>query len=1787
MKIDSGEIGDFDIWLANRYLGNVWTIHLVGDPRVADPSLRFTIWFDDTTSLVVTSNSVSRDVWFHFALTWDKDTETAQWYVDGIADVSGSSSGKTVVDFLNAFHNKMVPGKHLADDWTMYNTVKSATWIRKAYQIEHEPRTACADIFRDSPATKKRYFLKIGGVEEIFWDSTAAPGRERDARLLEADVPGRLPITRDCLAYWRMDAHKETFNEPDWTGRRHTAVGVSDPPITSYGLFWDPNSRCRGPFNASNDGFVVYNDPQLQPQSPFTVVIWLHVTGGITANAPIIIQDHASKGCSWAIRNGNSTNRIMQWRMNFTDGGSLEISTHAVTRAEYGWYMIAGVWDGAQGHLYMGNSLQGSAAPSGGSGGTTIDYDTSDILIGRDGSEYINYWVGPTAIYNEAKSQEWMHAVYMNGRGYLNRQGLRCLRLPENELSLSLDLKTMKTDASAMTFELDNIRDPYDRSTPRKYFFAKLFAPGRIAGENVYSTTIRRRKADEEQLDADADIVYGQNNDSFPDAGVAVLGQELFSYTAKGSVTQSGFPSNQPIDSFTGCTRGLYPAITDDAWSRTYPYPRQSDLETGDVGNDQVVSTEAYSIVGRDLGLWCVAWNEELGAWYPEQQAELIWAGQVSDSIVYNPKRNTWQLTGENVVRRLEKEVGRHFPSGYVEGINLNGDKGRQWWCHFYNSSGLCEGVGSFALAKGFYHRSNMTALMFTQMNDPTNWILYPGPGTFTPPKWTVKGLAPDGTLTFKLQGTSTHTNGVLWVTPNIDPTGQVESPCHAWQANGFDATKQFSIRFTDDSSKPEGTIEGEHPSMDHYHPTHVDCNGGILRAYWQQGDKLWENQGDWTDAPGSPALTDGAIAVWRCDETTTGANLTDASGAGRTGVAQSAGETAIPQGKFNGARYPAGGAGGWFVAYTSAIQPEEFTLQCWIYIASAGTQGKIFQHRTAAGLGSAVDLRVTTSQIFEFYVQHSDLTYAQCSSTTTASDLLTTWAHIRATWDGKTASLYINGILEDSDSSSPGDVDYGVYPLAIGRDHATSSWPFPGYIDDAAFYGRAIPFGAAWFIFHNAYPGGFESEKREYIGAYQGKSIADDPDKGYYYQLVIAPTGATGGATFDSMHHDLAGFVGGTFREDPIRFQNCYVIQPGTGLLNVNQKGPIESLLYPLLSTGTAGYNGAYDTTPEPLSVGFPVELVDTASFTDRDTAILSSFPTLTTSRFYVIEKPIPWADLWQREAQMFGLIAVWERGQLRCKSIAHPSTHLIDVTIDAPQREGRDHFPEVTLDARSVVNRWTIKTSHNLDGEKAQFKPTFNDVESQFGLDFLERVDIEHPGIQVHAKKEMEQSVDELFDLLLLDRAWLFRYAQQRVTVALAPSEFNRFGAGDTVNYLALKHPDPFGSGEMTIDGKALVLNYAWSIRRHAGTADLLVFSIDVDDFRPWAGAALVDISAANGGWDAANYRFTLTPRHYGKATDSKDGYAFNDGDEVMILESAPEDTLNPQSWGPYAVDGAFETDGTDLLTIETATLAGWDSTVEYTIVPAKAADAVWDQLETNLYQADALTHLIPSAPPHPVDSSCVVCYRCDETNAGDNLIDVGPYGLDSVAQRGTEPATVGKINGGRQSGFGTTARFFTPYNSALYPATFTLCAWVYTYPDALPHVLFEQDSNDPGRRFIVLRDDWATDNFEAEIDSNPFGSLTVTASGTPHDNKWLHLAVTWDGTNLTMFFNGSQVATNSWANGINGAGTSYGAQIGGAGSVPWDVWRFDELCFYNEVKDSTWLTNQVTGLPPHRWG
>ena len=464
--------------------------------------------------------------------------------------------------------------------------------------------------------------------------------------------------------------------------------------------------------------------------------------------------------------------------------------------------------------------------------------------------------------------------------------------------------------------------------------------------------------------------------------------------------------------------------------------------------------------------------------------------------------------------------------------------------------------------------------------------------------------------------------------------------------------------------------------------------------------------------------------------------------------------------------------------------------------------------------------------------------------------------------------------------------------------------------------------------------------------------------------RLVLAVTGNTGNQFALHFLQPMPEYFGSSrsawigYRQDekPIEFRQAYVQESFSFSLQ-KLRGPLELLLYPLLSTGTAGTNhSTYDAMPLELGIGLPSALVDVQSFIDMDRRLMARMQDLVTRDVYLIDKPTSWMELFQREAKLGGFFLAWDRGQLRVKSGYEWRTDQALVQLDDSNCLA---WPGVDLSAATVINQWEFKVDYDYATDKYHAPVQLADIGSQQKYGTKE-VKVEHPGVRLKSGDtgQIVQSLRKAIQPVLE----LLRDPLQRVTVELSPTLLYQLHVGDVVTYVATaRHPDPFGSGAMTCTATALVTSISWTLDRgqRKGQAGLLVFgAFDAASKRPWAGSALVDRTASNAGWDNTNKRLTLVALEFGEAGDYDDGARFASGDYVLILDRNPVDPASLTSsevWGPIAVASAYETDGAQLLTLAGGTtLTGWDTTHEYVVVPADYADAVAAQRLVNAYQA-----------------------------------------------------------------------------------------------------------------------------------------------------------------------------------------------------------------------------------------
>jgi hypothetical protein len=416
--------------------------------------------------------------------------------------------------------------------------------------------------------------------------------------------------------------------------------------------------------------------------------------------------------------------------------------------------------------------------------------------------------------------------------------------------------------------------------------------------------------------------------------------------------------------------------------------------------------------------------------------------------------------------------------------------------------------------------------------------------------------------------------------------------------------------------------------------------------------------------------------------------------------------------------------------------------------------------------------------------------------------------------------------------------------------------------------------------------------------------------------------------------------------------------------------RGPFELLLYSLLSSGTASYNDAtYDDLPLALSVGMQSDLVDTASFLAASKAVVAS--PLAHRTAYVIDEPISWNELAKREAQLFGYAPVWRRGQIAMVQVLDPDVAGWDLTLDEGnnlENPAEPEWPTMKMSTDTVVNQYNCKFQY--DNTTGKYGPpiVITDVDSAQGLRITKAVTIEHPGVYRGLKSS---DLRKLLPGELMGRG--LRFPSPMVQRSLAPTLLNKIYTGDVVKLISNRIMDPDGSGLLSTNVLALVLGMRWNYAldpdddaiRPAGNCTLMLLSQWANFGNPWAPAALVDKSAANGGLDAATNRLTLVALEWGAAGDTDDGAAFELADEVLVIERAPSDPTAPTTYGPFGVASAYETDGANILTLDGDGIwAGWDATMEHIVVPADYGTATADQRTRGIWQATTGTMLLGGA-------------------------------------------------------------------------------------------------------------------------------------------------------------------------------------------------------------------------------
>jgi hypothetical protein len=208
--------------------------------------------------------------------------------------------------------------------------------------------------------------------------------------------------------------------------------------------------------------------------------------------------------------------------------------------------------------------------------------------------------------------------------------------------------------------------------------------------------------------------------------------------------------------------------------------------------------------------------------------------------------------------------------------------------------------------------------------------------------------------------------------------------------------------------------------------------------------------------------LRQGLIGLWHFDESAGGQTAVDSSGNGNDGTLTGLDASSVwASGGRLGNALAVNGQGYVLVPLSSSIASivDGVTMSAWVYFDG-----------TVADYGTAISRQIGTSivQFYHLAIWQADgepslfispnLSTAAAHPTWSVATAPKTWTHLAGTYDGKTATLYVDG-SQVASLPIAGKFATDTTPLILGGNgnNQTISEYFPGRIDEIALYNRAL----------------------------------------------------------------------------------------------------------------------------------------------------------------------------------------------------------------------------------------------------------------------------------------------------------------------------------------------------------------------------------------------------------------------------------------------------------------------------------------------------------------------------------------------------------------------------------------------------------------------------------------------------------------------------------------------------------------------------------------------------------
>lgn len=681
------------------------------------------------------------------------------------------------------------------------------------------PSTITAAL--EEQSARRRYFLKIEGYRPILWQ----PLGEIDPRTQEAvdfKVPGGgHPITDHLVALWRFDERAATANAINYSKHGSTLdLTESSDPASITGTIIRARS-C--PDDA--DKFTSASTALLEMQE-MTICGWFRIDNSYT---PVYLdrffrmgyKDSATSLMSYGVHIYDDSPLRIEWWVRTATSGTTGYGARSGTLNKNQWYHWACRWDGYEASLFIDGVKQTDQDTPSGTYKPIIYRSTGAInpltIYGTAASdvptEIAQGDVEDFAIYDKAYSDEWIWRASKSNQ--YSRYGYACLTPPSGEYTHELNLQDMTTAPSSMSFELSNIDDPIN---PSVKLFAREFAPQRWENYGI-SSYLARASTSVTQLDADDTTIDIYTADSLPTHGEIYIANETVAYTSITTGLNDYSGSGGNMTRLNGCVRGEYPALTSSNYGRTQFIDTVTDANNKPY-NGTMVSTVPFSWIGREVGFYVTAWDHSNRTWYDEDDAILLWAGKISNTIQYQPDGDRWMLSCEHISKVLDREIGSGLPTTTLSGLNLS--SGGSYLYFMINLTGGSFGIVTVTVPTGLYGNA-LSALK--AISDAVNASTVNSFYTVS----TNYGVTDGGNLflDFHYNGSGAHI--------------VVNAYSHHLNACGWSLWLLGGFLIEPGNSTTR--IEAPNPPFEAYHPISATYNNGTL--YVADNSEFFDDQGD------------------------------------------------------------------------------------------------------------------------------------------------------------------------------------------------------------------------------------------------------------------------------------------------------------------------------------------------------------------------------------------------------------------------------------------------------------------------------------------------------------------------------------------------------------------------------------------------------------------------------------------------------------------------------------------------------------------------------------------------------------------------------------------------------------------------------------------------------------------------------------------------------------------------------------------------------------------------------